>query len=120
MPTMLPIERRRPQSSEARLPKNVQQAATELQTLIRQRYPDATFSVTRGQDDPNAFHLRTVVDVEDTDAVRDFVRDRIMEIQIDQGVPIFVIPVRTPERVKAMRTAEQAKPRWSVEPFPLP
>jgi hypothetical protein len=48
------------------------------------------------------------------------VRDRIMEIQIDQGVPIFVIPVRTPERVKAMRTAAQAKPRWTVEPFPLP
>jgi hypothetical protein len=114
------VERRKPQPNETRLPKKVQLAASELETLIRQRYPDATFSVTRGQDDPNAFHLRSVVDVEDTDAVRDLVRDRIMEIQIDQRVPIFVIPVRTPERVKAMRTAAQAKPRWSVEPFPLP
>src|SRR3546814_1184299 len=52
--------------------------------------------------------LVATVDVEDQDAVLDVVVDRMMELQIDEGLPIFVIPVRTAERVAAMRAAQTA------------
>ena len=68
---------------------------TELETLIRARYPDATFRVERGQDDPEAIQLVTTVDVEDTDEVLDAIADRVMELQIEHDLPVFVIPVRS-------------------------
>src|SRR4051794_8387996 len=87
------------------LTPGVREALDELQALIRRYYPGAKFRVTRGRDDPQAIHLVTTVDVEDLDAVLDVVVDRMMELQIAEGLPIFVIPVRTPERVAARRTA---------------
>jgi len=62
--------------------------------MILQHYPDASFEVGRGQDDPAAIHLMTTVDVEDTDDVIDVVIDRLMQMQIEDDLPIFVIPVR--------------------------
>jgi hypothetical protein len=82
----------------------IRQALDELQTMIRRRYPDATFRVARGMDDPQAIHLVTTVDVDDQDAVLDLVVDRMMELQIAEGLPMFVIPVRPAARVLAMRT----------------
>ena len=78
-------------------------AVDELEALILDRYPDATFRVTRGPDDPETIHLLAMVDVEDTDAVLDAVVDRMMDLQIEGGLPIYVIPVRPPERVLALR-----------------
>ena len=74
-------------------------ALAELKGLIAQRYPDAAFAVTQSQDDPQVVHLRATVDVEDPDVVLDLVLDRMMALQIDHGLPVFVIPVRPPERV---------------------
>jgi hypothetical protein len=70
----------------------------ELRGIIQQRYPDATFEVSRGSDDPEAIHLTATVDVEDTEEVVDLVIDRMMELQIEEGLPIFVIPVRPHSR----------------------
>lgn len=75
-----------------------QAALTELKGLIKQRYPDATFHVTRSQDDPEAIHLVTMVDVEDRGPVLDTVMDRMMELQIEDELPIFVIPIRPRKR----------------------
>lgn len=82
-----------------------QAALAELQDMIWLLYPNATFRVTCGQDDPDANHLVATVDVEDTGAVLEAVMDRMMEIQIEDELPIFVIPVRPPERVRAMWSA---------------
>jgi len=80
-----------------------QAALTELKELIKQRYPDATFYVTRSQDDPEAIHLVTMVDVDDRGPVLDAVMDRMMELQIEDELPIFVIPVRPRTRSLLIR-----------------
>lgn len=87
-----------------------QQAVEELQGLIQQHYPSATFVVQRGQDDPAAIHLVATVDLDDTDAVLDLVLERMMELQIEENLPVFVIPVRPAERVRPLLTAAQARP----------
>jgi len=95
---------------ERRLDTKTQTAVAELEGMISQVYPTATFRVRRGIDDPESIHLVTTVDVEDTDAVLDAVVDRVMELQIDEGLPIHVIPVRPLARVLAMRQARTQAP----------
>lgn len=91
------------------LDARTQEAVDELRALILQHYPEATFQVQRGIDDPEAIHLFVTVDLEDTDAVVDLVIEPTMQIQIEREIPVFVIPIRTPERIRAMREAAQAK-----------
>jgi len=83
----------------------MQQALEELQGLIQKRYPTATFVVSRGEDDPEAVHLTTIVDLDDPDEVLDLVINRMMELQVEDKLPVYVIPVRTPARVAALRRA---------------
>src|SRR4051812_43801427 len=78
----------------------ISQAVDELQTLIKQHYPTASFEVAAGED-PDGTYIWTTVDTEETDQVLDSVVDRLLELQIDEGLPIHVIPIRTPERVQA-------------------
>ncbi len=89
----------------------MQAAITELTGMIRQHYPTATFAVDRGEDDPDAVHVTATVDVEDPDEVVDLVIDRMLALQLDDGLPVYVIPVRTPERVAAMLAAVSRKVR---------
>ncbi len=80
----------------------MQAAIAELKAMIRTRYPSTTFTLSAGEDDPDAVHLIATVDIDDPDEVVDLVIGRMLELQIDEALPIFVIPVRTPERVAAM------------------
>jgi hypothetical protein len=77
-------------------------ALSELQALILRSYPDAQFEVCRGHDDPEALLLVTTVDIDDPDDVVDLVIDRMMEIQIERGLPLYVVPIRSPARVMAL------------------
>jgi hypothetical protein len=88
------------QQSEA-FDGRVRHALAELESAIVARYPSATFEVSRGADDPGSIHLITTVDLDDPDEVGDLVIDRLIELQVDEGLPIHVIPVRTPERIAA-------------------
>jgi hypothetical protein len=85
----------------ANLDERTQAAVAELQSTIAHHYPTATFSVSRGHDEPENVHLNVVVDVDDTDEVLDLVIDRVVELQVDERIPVHVIPVRTPERILA-------------------
>jgi hypothetical protein len=85
------------------LDERTQRAVTELETRILERYPTASFVVTRSLEDPASIHLDAVVDVDDPDEVGDLVVDRVVELQADEGIPIHVIPLRTPERIAAAR-----------------
>src|SRR6185437_10131412 len=69
-------------------------AVDELRRLIRTHYPDAQFSVRPSPDDANVVHLIAVVDTENLDDVLDGVVDRMMEIQIEESLPVYVVPVR--------------------------
>ena len=44
-----------------------------------------------------------MVDIDDPDEVADLVMDRMLQFQLDEDIPIYVIPIRTPERVAALR-----------------
>jgi hypothetical protein len=76
----------------------IQMAVAELQALIQQHYPAATFQVTQGED-PIGTYVIATVDVEDTDAVVDVYIDRLLELQLDDGLPVYVVPVRPLERI---------------------
>lgn len=78
----------------------LQAAVKELQRLICQVYPAATFQVVLGEDPAGTYILATV-DVEDTDMVVDVYIDRLLELQIDEGLPVYVVPVRPLARVLA-------------------
>ncbi len=96
---------------EPRLSPRMQRAVDELMNLIQGRYPDATFRLTHSPDSRRAIHLVTTVDVPDTDVVMDVVVDRVMELLIEEKLPIHVIPVRPHERVIAMlRHASEEQP----------
>ncbi len=97
----------------------VQQALDELEALVRERYPEAQFRVSRGQDDPAAIHLTAIVDVDDTEDVVNLVIEREMALQIDEGLPIFVIPIQPLERV-ATRWQPKLKKRGAAVPTAHP
>jgi hypothetical protein len=82
-------------------PERIQDALETLRDLIAARYPDAVFSVFE-HDDPPGTYLRAVVDVEDTDEVRDSYQERLMDMQVEEGLPVYVA-IRPPRwRIEAM------------------
>ena len=56
------------------------------------------------------------VDIADTDEVLAVVGDRIVELQVDEGLPIYVIPLRPMEHV----VAELRKREAATLPVSLP
>lgn len=87
----------------------IHSALDELRGLIRQRYPEATFDLAAAADNPGATHLWVTVDTDDLDEVADLVIERELEFQVEQGLPIHVIPIRPLKRVLAMRQAEATR-----------
>ncbi|MGH8065048.1 MAG: hypothetical protein ACRERE_07355 [Candidatus Entotheonellia bacterium] len=77
----------------------MQAAIEELQRLIQRHYPEATFQVEPG-DDPTGMYVLVTVDVEDTDVVVEVYIDRLLELQIDEGLAVYVVPVRPLARVQ--------------------
>jgi hypothetical protein len=60
--------------------------------LIRQVDPLATFQVVPGED-PTGTYVLATVDVEDTELVMDAYMDRLLTLQIDEGLPLYVLPL---------------------------
>jgi hypothetical protein len=77
----------------------MQAAIEELKRLIQRHYPEATFRVEPG-DDPTGMYVLATVDVEDTEAVVAVYIDRLLELQIDEGLAVYVVPVRPLARVQ--------------------
>ena len=77
-------------------------AVEELQALIRNRYPDAQFDVSAGED-PEGVYLTATVDLEDPDEVTDLVIDRTMQLQVEEQLPVYVVPIRPLIRVMEAR-----------------
>ncbi|HUZ02526.1 MAG TPA: hypothetical protein VMU89_19435 [Thermomicrobiaceae bacterium] len=66
-------------------------AVQETKDLIWERCPTASFSVTHGEG-PEGTYLTAVVDV-------DVFIERPLTLQVDEELPLYVIPNETPERV---------------------
>ncbi len=94
------------------LDPHMEQALEELKDIVQRRYPDATFEVAAGQDEPEAVHLIATVDLEDLDEVLDVVIDRVLQLQVEEGLPVHVIPTHPLARtVKDLHS-----PRRTVRP----
>jgi hypothetical protein len=75
-------------------------AALELRDAITAQYPNATFELTSG-DDPAGLYLIPTVDVQDTEEVAEVVAHRLLALQVDEGLPVYVFPIRPLARVLA-------------------
>ena len=97
------------------LTPRMEEAVHELKRLITVRFPQAAFVVEEGFD-PEGIYLVTTVDIADADEVIDAVGDRLVELQVDEGLQVYVTPLRPIERVVAqLRERETA-----TSPSPLP
>lgn len=95
----------------------IREALAELEHLIQQHYPDAAFE-TLYRDDPSGVRLRVTVDTDDVDSILDIVIDKLYQLQVEQELPIYILPVPP-----AARVAEQLRSRPArhvlVDPRPL-
>lgn len=64
----------------------------EFQKLIEQHYPQARFEVKSG-DDPAGTYLIVTVDLEDPDEVVDAYAERLLTLQVDEGLSFYIVPV---------------------------
>ena len=80
--------------------RRIAAAVVELQGQIRQQFPEAMFDVVQG-DDPDGCYIWASLDTDDPDAVLDIVVDRLIALQVDERIPVHVIPIRSRERVRA-------------------
>ncbi|MDP2936667.1 MAG: hypothetical protein Q8O86_09280 [Dehalococcoidia bacterium] len=96
----------------------MEQALAELKDMVLRRYPAATFEVAPGQDEAEAVHLIATVDVEDPDEVLDVVIDRVLELQIEEGLPVHLIPTRPLERevqeLRSPRSPNRPRIDWGA------
>lgn len=82
----------------------IREALDELRGIIAGHYPEATFEVQRGEE-PAAFWLVATVPVDDRYDVIDLFLDRLVDLRVEEGIPIFADVRRTPEREAAVRAA---------------
>jgi hypothetical protein len=66
----------------------MQKAVEELNLLINTRFAQAVFTVEEGFD-PEGIYLVTTVDIADTDDVIAVVGDRLVELQVNEGLPVY-------------------------------
>jgi hypothetical protein len=93
----------------------MEKGVNELKGRISGRFPQASFVVEEGCD-PKGIYLVTTVDIADTDEVIDVIGDRLLELQVDEGLPLYVTPLRPIERV----IAELREREHATSPLPLP
>ena len=84
----------------------MRRAVSELEVLIRECFPSATFVVSHGED-PDGIYLDAIVDLDDPDPVMDVVVERLLTLQVDEGLPVHVVPLRTPERNAKLVAAQR-------------
>src|SRR5690349_19674748 len=89
--------------------KRIKEAAEELKTMIRAKYPDAQFSLSRANDDRDAWNLWTYVEIEDIDEINDVVRDREQEMLIEEHIPLYVVPTLSRWRFEGQAPARAKK-----------
>jgi hypothetical protein len=79
-------------------------AIAELTDLILRQYPETTF-VTEVDEYGTTVFVTATVDVDDPDEVVDLFIDRLVDMHIEEGLPLHIIPVRTPERREKLRAS---------------
>ncbi len=88
----------------------VQRRVEELEAIIRSRFGEAEFRVTRGREPVPGTYIEAYIDDDDEGGLEilNLVGKRIVEILVDEGISLFVIPLPKPKPVQYART--QADP----------
>ena len=71
----------------------IQEVLKEFKELISAKYPEATFDVEVGGE-PDGVYLIPTVDLENSLEVLDVIMDRLLEVQIEERLPVYVVPQR--------------------------
>ena len=91
----------------------MQAAIAELHGLILEKFPDTTFD-TGEADEHGVVFVRAVVNVDDPDKVKDVFIDRMVDLLVDDGLAIYIVPVRAPAREAAERQRQQQRNAWAI------
>ena len=96
----------------ARINKAMAAAIEELKILIRSYDPDAQFEVAAGPDASDTY-LIARVDTEDADEVMDLYIDRLVEMQVEDRLPLYVMTLRANNELPNKRASRgsRQKPR---------
>jgi hypothetical protein len=86
----------------------IEAALDELRQMIATRYPGAEFIVEEGFDPPGTYLVATV-DVPDTDLVFRAVVDRLVDMQVEERLPVYVTVLRPRARVYAHMREQQSR-----------
>lgn len=89
----------------------IQSAVTELQDLITRHYPQASFTLAEGED-PEGVYLTATADTEDLGVVLELAGERLVDLQVEQGLPLYLVATRPIQRVRE----EMRRPRRRVNP----
>lgn len=87
----------------------IQAALDELRAIITEHFPGALFRIYRGED-PEGIRLVTTVDIDDLDEVMDAVVDRLVDMQVYEGLPVYVVPMWPPERARSFLARHADRP----------
>ena len=82
----------------------IQHAIAEVEARIRAVYPEATFRLVEGED-PRGLYLDAYTDAEDAFAVLDLVSDWLVDLSVNAGVHLHVIPL--PQEAAAPHVSKQ-------------
>jgi hypothetical protein len=86
------------EETRVEVPPRIREAIDELEGMIVERFPQATFVVQEG-DDPPGIYLLATVDIDDTDEVVDIIGDRLVDLEVHEELPLYFVPLRPIERV---------------------
>jgi len=93
-------------------------ALSELKGLIAGRYPEARFAVFEGAD-PEGVYLKATVDLKDSSEALAPVLDRLYELEVDEGLPIYVVTAQPAERIAAQLSTQRSEPRPGLSQLTL-
>jgi hypothetical protein len=82
----------------------MQNAITEVEGHIRAVYPEATFRLVEGED-PIRLCLDAYTEAEDAFAVLDLVSDWLVDLSVNGGVHLHVIPL--PQEASALHISKE-------------
>ena len=84
--------------------QTMQHAIAEVEARILAVYPDATFHLVEGEA-PMGLYLDAYTDAEDAFAVLDLVSDWLVDLSVNAGVHLHVIPL--PQEAAALHVCKQ-------------
>jgi hypothetical protein len=95
----------------------IQAALAELRERISSRFPGTVYTTGYGED-PEGIRLTAIVDVDELADVTDVFISRLTDLQVDEGLPIFVILEQPTERVTAQIREQGKAPDRGIDRIP--